>query len=1824
MRNQTSNRPPANSVNQIQSLGNESPSRAIGHVAGLIAFLVVLVIGAQRALAINTAGCGVGPINFHQENLTAIEWTSTMLEYEGNPGAGFLLRLDFHFVEMVGSSGSPAFTTAIQNVYHVFDDDYVGIPSAVPGLNLYWSSLLPGLQDGVQLDADPLAFPYFGRVFENVDGIGDVGNNIYNRTILGVPSPADPIVVTWSVERFGIVTDPAGQFTRGLSGEWLPLTGTFAMWECKATIDGALRSIATYYLPIEYCEYIDPTAPLNFGQEHFELNGGGLDSRRTNVRYSDIQVSDGSQWYPLEQWTIVSRIDDELGNNDNRFGWYSDGEALYSVCGDESYVTGASREPGTLLLIGDAASCIGPDIPALCDADCNGNGVGDACDIADGTSMDCNGNSLPDECELGSYAMLELKDAFCVVPEVNDLRYERYGDNRTGAVPGTVDIADLSFAGTLSLGAGSAVFAGPTHKDAAHFYPYVQYESARDFVWVHPGSNGSSGAASAGACVAYDVTSTGEYHIQGQFARANDFRYAGNGVDVVVFVNTDITAPLFGASISSDHEVNADDPFDGTGVVTFDMTTALSVGDTLRFVTFVGPPGSTFDGGFDATALRFTLRTDRDQDDNGVPDQCDAHDIFWGNPAGGSFHDPNNWDGGVMPDANDRAFIMTGGTFTVDFTADAATDWLLAGGDGDYTFDLGGYTYSVLGPTSTPFDLADATLTLNNGTLDASPSHGVLCMPADSTATLVVEGASLLLNSAVIAGGTGSLATATVNGSGSTWAVSGPLTVGDSGNGAVAILNGGSLSTDWCRVGGNEGAEGSLAVSGGGSTWTYGDFTDVGFHGNGTLTVSAGGQVSGQEGFIGSQETSVGTATVTGAGSTWTSSEYMCVGVMGEGHLDILDGGTVSAEWSRIGDWPTSVGEVTVDGAGSTWLHSTTMEIGTAGQGTLNIQNGGSVSNGWGIIANAAGSIGHVNVTGPGSNWTRTGPLHVGRVGEGTLTISNAGAVSGTWASVGDETTGVGTVTVSGAGSTWTNTGSVSIGAAGSGALTIESGGTVTAGLCRLGESAGSEGHVTVTGAGSTVTNTTEGAWSYIGNYGSGSLTVSDGGRWECPLLAISTFGTVSGNGTIEGDVSSVGLVEPGPLASTLTVEGNYDQYPGGTLRVELGGTQPGEFDKLVITGDSLLAGTLELFLLDGFDPQLGDSFEILTAASILDKFSTITGWDLGGGKIMYVDYSTTAATVRVDTVAGLDIVPAQAEIYLGFPLQLVAEAQLAVGGMTDVTWIAQWSSDDPAIASVDATGEVRGEAAGNTTIRASFGGFDAASPVEVMSLPGGTLATERVSISTASVQGDDASFGALDISAADGRFVTFYSLATNLVAGDTNGFNDVFVRDLDAGVTVRVSVDSSGSEADGHSFDPRISADGRFVTFYSYATNLVAGDTNATYDVFVHDRDTDDNGVFDELGGIKTVRVSVDSSGLAGDGPSYRPRISAGGRFVTFYSYATNLVAGDTNGAIDVFVHDRDADGNTVFDEPGGISTVRVSVDSTGAEPNGNSTYPNISADGRFVVFHSYATNLVAGDTNGAIDVFVHDRDVDDNGIFDEPGGIETTRVSVDSGGAEGDAASSYGYISGDGGMVAFLSNATNLIAEDTNPFRDVFVHDRQTGETRCVSVSSTGEQGTGDTGSASISADGRFVGFRSAADSLVPDDTNGESDVFRHDLVTGRTVRTSVSFSGGQSNGGSMWTALTEDGRTIVFQSDATNLVPFDTNAASDIFVRYDWPGDLDCDGDIDIDDVAPFVQALIDPDGYAAAFPGCHLDKADMDGDGNVNGNDIGAFIELLLDQ
>jgi Tol biopolymer transport system component len=254
---------------------------------------------------------------------------------------------------------------------------------------------------------------------------------------------------------------------------------------------------------------------------------------------------------------------------------------------------------------------------------------------------------------------------------------------------------------------------------------------------------------------------------------------------------------------------------------------------------------------------------------------------------------------------------------------------------------------------------------------------------------------------------------------------------------------------------------------------------------------------------------------------------------------------------------------------------------------------------------------------------------------------------------------------------------------------------------------------------------------------------------------------------------------------------------------------------------------------------------------------------------------------------------------------------------------------------------------------------------------------------------------------------------ASNLASDDTNNTWDVFVTDRQMGVTERVSIVDDGTEGNnvsGHRSPPTLSAEGRYVAFVSWASNLVADDSNGVGDIFVHDRQTGE-----------TEQISLGFNGIEANGESTAPFVSADGRYIVFDSEASNLIPNDTNEEADIFIYDRQT-----------RAIERLSVSSDGLQGNGQSRHPSLSADGRWVVFVSLADNLVKSDTNSFADVFIHDRQTG-----------RTVRVSETGEGIESNDRSTSPRISADGYWVVFASLASNLVSDDTNGAWDIFLRD-------------------------------------------------------------------------------------------------------------------------------------------------------------------------------------
>lgn len=501
----------------------------------------------------------------------------------------------------------------------------------------------------------------------------------------------------------------------------------------------------------------------------------------------------------------------------------------------------------------------------------------------------------------------------------------------------------------------------------------------------------------------------------------------------------------------------------------------------------------------------------------------------------------------------------------------------------------------------------------------------------------------------------------------------------------------------------------------------------------------------------------------------------------------------------------------------------------------------------------------------------------------------------------------------------------------------------------------------------------------------------------------------------------------------------------------------------------------------------------------------------------------TKSAAAIVHVAAGVSVVVTPKEATLSFGEKKTFSANVVGSANPAVSWSVQEGQSG---GSITGGGEYTApNAAGQYHIIAASQADPTKTAVATATVKGPGIRTiERVSVASDGTEAN--SFSGRAFISGDGRIVTFESSASNLVPNDNAGRQDMFLHDRATGQTTRISVGFDGREADGNSKGSKISADGRYVAFESEASNLVPGDTNGFNDLFLYDR---------QFGTVQ--RVSLDSTGGQTKSASSYAYLNAAGNLLTFFSFA-GLTPDDTDPTTsappaDIYLRD--------------LTTGEMSLISVGSQGKGNrSSYcPSISDDGRFIAYQSDATNLVPDDTNGVGDIFVYDR-----------ANRTTVRVSVDNNGRQGLGYSSDAKISGNGQFVAITTFAA-LVPEDTNGVEDLYVYDLVNRRIERVSVSSDGTQGNKRSYDARISRDGRYVAFDSDASNLVQGDTNGVTDIFVHDRVTGKTTRLSVNADGKQGNGKSEASRISANGEFVTFSSAASNLVDGDTNNAVDIFV-------------------------------------------------------------------
>ena len=393
---------------------------------------------------------------------------------------------------------------------------------------------------------------------------------------------------------------------------------------------------------------------------------------------------------------------------------------------------------------------------------------------------------------------------------------------------------------------------------------------------------------------------------------------------------------------------------------------------------------------------------------------------------------------------------------------------------------------------------------------------------------------------------------------------------------------------------------------------------------------------------------------------------------------------------------------------------------------------------------------------------------------------------------------------------------------------------------------------------------------------------------------------------------------------------------------------------------------------------------------------------------------------------------------------------------------------------------------------------------------------TELVSLSNTGGQGNNYSgaTGNLEMYpnavSANGRYVAFMSSATNLVPNDTNSNPDIFVRDTQLGTTTRVSVASNGAQGDNESLLPSISGDGNYVSFSSIADNLVAGAIPGQQGIYLHNMN---NGT--------TTRVDLAPDGTVGNDNACCSSVSLDGRFIAFQSNASNLVPS--------------VSGTNIFRLDTKTNQMALASVASDGITDGGGNSPQISADGRFVVFISSASDLVPGDTNGKMDVFLHDFETG-----------QTTRVNVASDGTQDNCGASFTAeapvaISADGRYVTFISCGNTLDPNAVNPnlYNTAYVHDMTTGRTTALATDSQNNiVSIGNIGT--LSGDGRFATF----------------GTYLADQTTGRFTLLNVTPSGSAGNDAAFVPSISTDGSTAVFSSQSSNLVPNDTNGYTDVF--------------------------------------------------------------------
>ncbi|MFO0827221.1 MAG: hypothetical protein U0572_03640 [Phycisphaerales bacterium] len=713
-----------------------------------------------------------------------------------------------------------------------------------------------------------------------------------------------------------------------------------------------------------------------------------------------------------------------------------------------------------------------------------------------------------------------------------------------------------------------------------------------------------------------------------------------------------------------------------------------------------------------------------------------------------------------------------------------------------------------------------------------------------------------------------------------------------------------------------------------------------------------------------------------------------------------------------------------------------------------------------------------------------------------------------------------------------------------------------------------------------TTPKTTIGATGATGA-GGGTLRVRDGAHFvssnttfgvtapDLGLLDVKGPGTTASIGPLptagvrlsigDGAMVNVSTVPPGSIGIASALHFEYGEHGVGMLLVN-GGLQ--------------LHGSLSLTIDSGVAIPPGSILLLAQAAVVTGEFDSIDVPLVNGVPLTIVVTSGYLFAVAADANTQLVVAPRHVDLFKGYTSQLTATLAFTGGQLVSATDDVDWNTAVPSIATVLADGRALGMGVGETTASAGYGSL-ASNPttISVVAVPPDLQFLRASEAADGTGGNDDActntfiypedSIGMTP----DGRYVVFDSKASNLVEGDDGGHRDIFRKDLATGEVVRVSVALDGTSPNNVSLHPVVSADGRFVAFQSYASNLVLGD-DGFLDVFVRDM---------LLGTTERLRAVPPA------GTTYywavTPKISADGRYVAF-------VQRDSSGKDRVYRFDRQS----------GTADL-VSATSTGAPASAVYFDPiDISADGSIVVFDSL-DQLVPGQPSSTKQVWIRDFST---------GQLIAVSRALD--GTFGNSDSDRASVTADGRFVVFRSWASNL-ATPSAPINSILVWDRVTGGFELANISSAGVPANDQAWRPSISPDGRFVTFDSSASNLVEIPISWAGQLFRHDRLTHAMELVSIGPVGIGAGSTQTPSVLADDGR-IAFATKAENLAPFDLNQHIDVVVRAMPPSvfaDLDGDGIVNAADLAILIAAW----GSNSYFP-------DLDKDGVVGAADLGALL------